>query len=96
MIESVRRVLGLQLFDTQLHAGIIVSRGAVAEMQTGEGKTLSVALPAYFRSLLGLYNTDETGRQVGKSNYLLQWQDNQRRLVAPANLAERDFIYPMP
>jgi preprotein translocase subunit SecA len=53
VIRAVRQVLGMQLFDAQLHAGIIVSRGAVAEMQTGEGKTLSVALPAYFRSLHG-------------------------------------------
>jgi hypothetical protein len=50
----------------------------------------------YFRSLLGLYNTDDTGRQIGKTNYLLQWQDNQRRLVAPENLAERTLIYPLP
>jgi branched-chain amino acid transport system substrate-binding protein len=49
-----------------------------------------------FRSLLGLYNTDDTGRQIGKTNYQLQWQDNQRRLVSPAHLAEREFIYPMP
>lgn len=53
VIESVRRVLGLRLFDVQVRAGIIVACGAVAEMQTGEGKTLSVALPAYVRSLNG-------------------------------------------
>ena len=50
----------------------------------------------YFRSLLGKYNTDDTGRQIGKRNYLLQWQDNQRRLVAPAELAEQELIYPLP
>lgn len=50
----------------------------------------------YFRSLLGLYDVDETGRQIGKTNYLLQWQDNQRRLIAPENLAESELIYPMP
>ena len=49
-----------------------------------------------FRSLLGHYRVDETGRQVGKSNYLLQWQDNRRRLVWPENIAEREFIYPRP
>ena len=53
VIEAVRQALDIELFDTQLHAGIVVSNGAVAEMQTGEGKTLSVALPAYFRSLDG-------------------------------------------
>lgn len=49
-----------------------------------------------FRSLLGKYNTDENGRQIGKNNYLLQWQDNKRRLIAPANLADSEFIYPLP
>ncbi|MFK8110996.1 MAG: preprotein translocase subunit SecA [Rubripirellula sp.] len=53
VLESVRQSLDIQLFDVQLHAGIIVCCGAIAEMQTGEGKTLSVALPAYFRALAG-------------------------------------------
>jgi len=48
----------------------------------------------YFRSLLGSYQVDATGRQVGKYNYLLQWQDGHRRLVKPDNLAEAAFIYP--
>ena len=47
-----------------------------------------------FNSLFGLYKVDDTGRQVGKSNYLLQWQDGERRLVAPAEVAERPLIYP--
>jgi branched-chain amino acid transport system substrate-binding protein len=50
----------------------------------------------YFRSLLGKYNVDDTGRQEGKRNVMLQWQDNNRRLVAPAELAERELIYPLP
>ena len=49
-----------------------------------------------FRSLIGHYQVDETGRQVAKRNYLLQWQGNQRRLVAPENIAERELIYPRP
>ncbi len=53
VIEAVRQELGWQLFDVQIHAGVIVSCGAVAEMQTGEGKTLSVVLPAYLQSLFG-------------------------------------------
>jgi branched-chain amino acid transport system substrate-binding protein len=47
-----------------------------------------------FRSLLGHYQVDETGRQSGKRNYLLQWQDDRRRLVSPSNIAERELIYP--
>ena len=49
-----------------------------------------------FNSLLGIYKVDENGRQVGKSNYLVQWQGQDRRLVEPAKLAESDLIYPMP
>lgn len=49
--EAVRQTMSLQLFDEQLHAGVIVSCDAVAEMQTGEGKTLAVVLPAYIRAL---------------------------------------------
>jgi branched-chain amino acid transport system substrate-binding protein len=49
-----------------------------------------------FNSLLGIYDVDENGRQVGKNNYLLQWQGKDRRLVDPASLAESKLIYPMP
>jgi branched-chain amino acid transport system substrate-binding protein len=49
-----------------------------------------------FRSLIGRYEVDDTGRQVGKQNYLLQWQDGQRRLVAPPSVAETALIYPRP
>jgi len=85
-----------------VHAAIGYSAGQVIEAAvrlagTTEHDAVREQLRTmYFRSLLGLYNTDDTGRQVGKTNYLLQWQDNQRRLVAPAQLAERDLIYPLP
>jgi len=49
-----------------------------------------------FRSLMGHYQVDESGRQMGKTNYLLQWQQGKRRLVAPAKIAERALIYPRP
>ncbi|RLA46681.1 MAG: hypothetical protein DRR04_04570 [Gammaproteobacteria bacterium] len=49
-----------------------------------------------FRSLLGTYKVNEAGRQEGKRNYLLQWQDNHRRLVSPKKLAERELIFPLP
>jgi branched-chain amino acid transport system substrate-binding protein len=47
-----------------------------------------------FHSLFGQYKVDETGRQIGKRNFLLQWQDDRRRLVAPSDVAERKLIYP--
>jgi hypothetical protein len=50
----------------------------------------------YFRSLLGKYHVYETDRQIGKRNYKLQWQNNERRIIAPPELADRELIYPMP
>jgi branched-chain amino acid transport system substrate-binding protein len=49
----------------------------------------------YFRPLIGHYNVDETGRQKGRRNFVLQWQDNHRRLVAPDQIAQRPLIYPL-
>tara|TARA_R110001592_G_scaffold363371_1_gene685804 strand:- start:455320 stop:456471 length:1152 start_codon:yes stop_codon:yes gene_type:complete len=48
-----------------------------------------------FNSLLGIYKVDADGRQLGKNNYLMQWQGKDRRLVAPAIVAETRLIYPM-
>jgi len=48
-----------------------------------------------FNSLLGIYKVDASGRQVGKNNYLFQWQGNDRRLVAPVNVAESKLVYPL-
>ena len=50
----------------------------------------------YFKALIGSYDVDDTGRQKGRRNYILQWQEGSRRLVAPANVAERELIYPLP
>jgi preprotein translocase subunit SecA len=51
--EAARRVLGLRLFDVQIIAGIVLHQGKLAEMQTGEGKTLVAVLPAYLNALTG-------------------------------------------
>ena len=48
----------------------------------------------YFRALIGSYSVSETGKQVGRRNYVLQWQSNERRLVAPEQLANSPLIYP--
>ncbi|TWU36175.1 preprotein translocase subunit SecA [Novipirellula artificiosorum] len=53
VVEAVRRVMNLDLFDVQLHAGLIVACDAVAEMQTGEGKTLSGIFPTYYKAIRG-------------------------------------------
>ncbi len=51
--ETGRRVLELRHFDVQLLGGIILHQGQIAEMKTGEGKTLVATLPAYLNALTG-------------------------------------------
>ena len=49
--ESSRRRLGLRHYDVQLLGGLVLNEGKIAEMQTGEGKTIVATLPAYLNSL---------------------------------------------
>ena len=51
--EAVRRTTSLSFYDVQLLAGLALSAGAIAEMKTGEGKTIVAALPAVLRALTG-------------------------------------------
>ena len=51
--EASKRVLGLRPYDVQLIGGMVLHEGAVAEMKTGEGKTLVAMLPAYLNALTG-------------------------------------------
>lgn len=51
--EAARRVLGLRPFDVQLIGGMILHERAIAEMKTGEGKTLVATLPVYLNALAG-------------------------------------------
>ncbi|MCG8432060.1 MAG: preprotein translocase subunit SecA, partial [Candidatus Omnitrophica bacterium] len=51
--EASRRTIGLRHFDIQMAGGIILHEGRIAEMATGEGKTLVATLPAYLNALLG-------------------------------------------
>ena len=51
--EASRRVLGQRHFDVQLIGGIVLHQGRIAEMKTGEGKTLVATLPAYLNALTG-------------------------------------------
>lgn len=51
--EASKRVLGLRHFDVQLAGGCVLHRGKIAEMRTGEGKTLVATLPAYLNALTG-------------------------------------------
>ncbi len=51
--EASKRILGLRPFDVQLIGGMVLHEGNVAEMKTGEGKTLVALLPAYLNALTG-------------------------------------------
>jgi branched-chain amino acid transport system substrate-binding protein len=87
-------------YNPGVHAAIGYSTGQVLEAAvrlagtTDLDKVREHLGSMEFRSLLGLYKVDDTGRQMGKRNYLLQWQEGSRRLVAPKNVAERELIYP--
>src|SRR5256712_6559560 len=51
--EAGRRVLNMRHFDVQLIGGMVLHKGRIAEMKTGEGKTLVATLPAYLNALEG-------------------------------------------
>ena len=51
--EASKRVFGMRHFDVQLVGGMVLNDGSIAEMRTGEGKTLTATLPAYLNGLTG-------------------------------------------
>ena len=51
--ESSKRVFGMRHFDVQLLGGMVLNERCIAEMRTGEGKTLTATLPAYLNALSG-------------------------------------------
>ena len=51
--EASKRTTGLRHYDVQLIAGMILHRGEITEMKTGEGKTLAATLPVYLNALSG-------------------------------------------
>ncbi len=51
--EAAKRVLGMRPFDVQLIGGMVLNDGKIAEMRTGEGKTLTATLPVYLNALAG-------------------------------------------
>lgn len=52
--EASKRVLGMRPYDVQIIGGLVLSQGKIAEMKTGEGKTLTATLPLYLHGLTGL------------------------------------------
>ena len=78
--EAGRRVLGMEHFPVQLIGGIVLHSGRIAEMRTGEGKTLVATLPSYLNALSGKgvhvvttndYLADRDSAQMGKIHEFL-------------------------
>ncbi|MCL2038348.1 preprotein translocase subunit SecA [Candidatus Saccharibacteria bacterium] len=65
--EASRRVLGMRHFDVQILGGMVLNDGNIAEMKTGEGKTLVATLPLYLNALSG-----EGAHLVTVNDYLVQ------------------------
>ena len=51
--EAAKRALGIEFYDVQLRAGLVLASESIAEMKTGEGKTYAAVLPAFLYSLVG-------------------------------------------
>lgn len=66
--EAAKRTLGLRIFDVQMIGGITLHEGRIAEMRTGEGKTLVATLPLYLNALSG-----EGVHLVTVNDYLAKW-----------------------
>jgi len=69
--EAGRRVLNMRHFDVQLIGGMVLHQGKIAEMKTGEGKTLVATLPVYLNALGG------RGVHVVTVNYYLAERDSE-------------------
>lgn len=52
--EASKRVFGMRHFDVQMKGGLVLHQGKIAEMRTGEGKTLTSTLPSYLNAILSL------------------------------------------
>lgn len=69
--EAAVRTLGQRHYDVQLMGGIVLHQGKIAEMKTGEGKTLVATLPAYLNALTG------KGVHIVTTNYYLAQRDSE-------------------
>src|SRR4051812_9788528 len=67
--ESAKRTIGQRHYDVQLIGGIVLHNGEIAEMKTGEGKTLVATLPMYLNALAG-----RGAHLVTVNDYLARWQ----------------------
>lgn len=77
--EAAKRVLGMEHYDVQILGGIVLYDGKIAEMKTGEGKTLTATLPMYLHGLTGkgahlvTVNDYLAGRDAEEMGVLYKW-----------------------
>ncbi|MEA2088248.1 MAG: preprotein translocase subunit SecA [Patescibacteria group bacterium] len=93
--EAAKRTLGQRHFDCQLMGGIVLHRGEIAEMKTGEGKTLTATLPIYLNALTG-----RSAHAITVNDYLSQrdatWMGqiyNLLGLSVGCIIHEKAFLY---
>ena len=87
--EAGKRTLGMRHFDVQIVGGIVLHRGKIAEMKTGEGKTLVATLPVYLNALTGLHLGDRALVQDGAADQLdVEMAHAQRALGGLAHARE--------
>ena len=87
--EAADRVLGMRPYPVQLIGGIVLHQGRIAEMKTGEGKTLVATLPAYLNALTG-----QGVHIVTVNDYLAKRDSEWMGKVLPFSGAERRSDYP--
>ena len=71
--EAADRVIGLRPYPVQLIGGIVLHQGRIAEMKTGEGKTLVAILPAYLNALTGRGSTSSPSTTIWPSTSPSGW-----------------------
>lgn len=100
--EASKRTLGQRHYDVQLITGITLHRGEIAEMKTGEGKTLAATLPLYLNALTGHpvhlvtvndYLARRDGRWMGKIFHFLGLEVGILQASARTNGAKKAFVY---
>ena len=71
--EASKRTLGQRHYDVQLIGGIVLHRGEIAEMRTGEGKTLVATLPVYLNALEGRASTSSRSTTISPAATPTGW-----------------------
>lgn len=100
--EASKRVLGQRHYDVQIICGITLHHGEIAEMRTGEGKTLAATMPLYLNALTGKgahlvtvndYLARRDGRWMGAIYHLLDMTVGVLQMAARTDNGRLAFIY---